>query len=279
MQKLILVTGATGNQGGAVVDQLLQTDFKVRALTRGPASEKAQALAARGVEVVQGDLDDAGSLVRAMEGAYGVFSVQNFMDHGVERETEQGRRVADAAQKAGVQHLVYTSVGGADRDSGVPHFESKWKIEEHIRALGLPHTILRPTLFMDNFDSPIKFPMLSLIRSVLKDRPVQMIAVADIGKWAVLAFAHPEQYLGTAVELATDELNHRQIQDTFKRVKGKRQASIWIPPALVFALMREIGLMFKWFRDHGYHADLEKSRSAIASPLRFDSWLASKTAR
>ncbi len=166
--RTILVGGATGNQGGAVLRQLLAAGWQVRALSRTPSSPKAQALAVRGVEVVAGDMNTVSSLVRALDGVYGVFSVQNFMDAGVEVEVQQGKNLADAAKQAGVSHLVYSSVGGAERSSGVAHFESKGAIERHIQGLGLPATILRPVLFMENFQAGFKPVMLSLLASVLR---------------------------------------------------------------------------------------------------------------
>lgn len=151
-KRTILVLGATGNQGGSVARELLRRGRPVRALTRDPRSAKAQELAAAGAEVVSGDLDDPRSLDAAFRGVYGVYSVQTFMGPGgIEAEERQGRAVAEAAARAEVAHLVYGSVGGAERDSGVPHFDSKARIERHITGLGLPATMLRPTYFINNF--------------------------------------------------------------------------------------------------------------------------------
>ncbi|MEO5886023.1 MAG: NmrA/HSCARG family protein [Anaerolineales bacterium] len=223
-EKIILVLGATGNQGSAVVRNLLRTDFKIRAFTRDANSEKSRQLTSKGIEVVQGNLDDINNLRQAMSGVYGVFSVQNFIGVGTDKETEQGIRAADAAHAAGVKHFVYTSVGGADRASGVSHFESKWKIEQHIHKLGLPFTILRPTLVMDNFHASFKFMMLSLMRSITNEIPVQMISLDDIGKWTKIVFQNPETYLGKSIEIATDALNYHQMQDVFKKITRKQQA-------------------------------------------------------
>src|ERR1035437_8573648 len=140
--KTILVTGATGQQGGAVTRQLLkQPSFAVRALTRDPAKPAARALAQAGAEVIRGDLDDPASLEHALEGVYGVFSVQNFMEAGFDGEIRQGKLIADAAKAAGVQHFVYSSVVSADRHTALPHFESKWQIEMHIGQSGLSHSV------------------------------------------------------------------------------------------------------------------------------------------
>src|SRR5215218_9722039 len=151
-ERLIVVTGATGKQGGAVARSLLNRGFRIRALTRNPQKPEAQALADQGAEVVQGDMEDPSAMERLTEGAHGVFSVQNFWETGYDREVQQGKTVADAAKAAGVEHFVYSSVGSAHRQTGIPHFESKWEVEEYVRQIGLPYTILRPTAFMQNWE-------------------------------------------------------------------------------------------------------------------------------
>jgi uncharacterized protein YbjT (DUF2867 family) len=148
---IVLVTKATGRQGGSVAHQMLAQGWKLRALSRDPAGAAAKAVADQGVEVVRGDLEDPASLEAAIRGVYGVYSVQDFWAVGVKREVRQGKNLADAARKAGVAHFVYSSAGGAERNSGVDHFESKWEVEKHIRKLGLPATVLRPVAFMENY--------------------------------------------------------------------------------------------------------------------------------
>ncbi len=274
MKKIILVLGATGNQGGAVVRQLLKTDFAVRAITRNPHKPEAKALAQQGVEVVQADLADEASLRQAMQGVYGVFSVQNFMQGGVKKEVADGKRVADVAHQAGVQHFVYSSVGGAERKTGVDHFESKWQVEEYIRSLGLPYTIVRPVFFMENLKA-LAFLPLSFLRSVLNGKPLQLIAVEDIGKWVALAFSQPETYRNQAIEIAGDALTYAQMQDAYQKVYGKRQASLWLPPFLTW-LMGGMGAMFRWFGQTGYQADLQKCRTLVKDSISFEQWLAAQ---
>src|SRR5215210_7965126 len=151
-ERLIVVTGAPGTQGGAVAQSLLDRGFRIRALTRSPQKPEAQALADRGAEVVQGDMEDRSAMERALEGAYGVFSVQNYWESGYDGEVQQGKTVADVAKAAGVEHFVYSSVGSAYRQTGISHFESKWEVEEHVRQIGLPYTILRPVFIMQNWE-------------------------------------------------------------------------------------------------------------------------------
>ena len=267
MKKTILVIGATGHQGGAAIAALKQTDFSIRALVRSAGDPSAQLLARSGIKIVQGDLDDPESLLPAMQGVYGVFSVQGYRLG--DREVTQGKSVADAAHKSGVQHLVYSSVGGADRSSGVPHFETKWQIEQYIRTLGLPHTILRPAAFMENLEMTPPFMFMTLMRSVLKHKPLQLIAVEDIGKWVATAFLHPQEFTGKSIEIAGDEVTYEQMQQAYKKVYGKSQASIRVPGWL----LGYGGKMFKWFRDGGYRADIPYCRRAVPDMLTFEAWL------
>ena len=147
-ERLVLVTGATGRQGGAVARNLLGRGFRVRALTRDPQKPSARSLAEHGVEIVRGDLDDRSSVDLALDSVYGVFSVQNPIEAGMEGEIRQGKTLADAAKAAGLKHFVYSSMGSAHRVTGIPTFESKWEVEEHIRGTGLPYTVLRPVFFI-----------------------------------------------------------------------------------------------------------------------------------
>ena len=153
--RTILITGVTGNQGGAVAQALRGTGFRLRGLTRAPDGERATALARLGVDIVKGDLEDEATLRRALTGAWGVFGVQSSLEAGVEREEMQGKRLATLAREAGVEHYVYTSVGSAHERTGIPHFDNKWRIEETVRGLRFPsHLILRPVFFMENLLAP-----------------------------------------------------------------------------------------------------------------------------
>src|ERR1051326_994274 len=150
-QKLILVTGATGKQGGAALQLLRERNYNVRALTRHPDRPEAAKLMGHGTEIVRGDLNDLPSLVRAVDGVHGVYGVTTPMDDGAEREVEQGKNLVDAAKRSGVSHFVLSSVAAADGKTGIPHFESKFVIEEHLRSSGLKYTVFRPVFFMENW--------------------------------------------------------------------------------------------------------------------------------
>src|SRR5512144_91916 len=223
--KIIAVTGATGQQGGAVARKLLADGWKVRALTRDVDKPAAQELASLGAELVAGDMDNRAELDAAFQGVSGVFSVQNFWlpNVGFEGEIRQGKNVADAAKAAGIHHLVYSSVGAAHRGMGQKHFESKWIIEQYIQDLNIPYTILRPAAFFENFNwerpaiSNGTFNALGL----QPEKERQLIAVEDIAAFAALAFENPSEYLGKTIELAGDALTESQIADTFAKVIGR----------------------------------------------------------
>lgn len=214
--RLILVTGATGKQGGAVVRHLRAKGFPVRALTRNPDKPEARALTGEsGVEVARGDLADKQSLLRALEDVYGVFSVQTPYEKGVEAEIEEGTALIDAAHASEVSHFIYSSVGSADKQTGIPHFDSKWKIEEHLRATGMPYTILRPVFFMENWLMMKDSIAQGTLALPLKPETIlQQIAVDDIAAFATMAFEHPGKWHGTATDLAGDELFVDQTAQT-----------------------------------------------------------------
>jgi uncharacterized protein YbjT (DUF2867 family) len=260
----VLVTGATGRQGGAVIRQLLQRSWKLRALTRKPSSEASVALKRQGIEIVPGDLEDPASLPPALKGAYGVYSVQDFWAVGAKREVQQGKNLADAARKAGIEHFVFSSVGGAERNSGIDHFESKWEVEKHIRKLGLPATMIRPTGFMENYYiDQVEVALLKgkLMDPIRADKPYQTIATEDIGGFVALAFERPKEFIGTELEIAGSELTNPQAAEIFSRVLGKRVKFQKLPmPMVRLVLGKEFYQMFRWFNAEGFKANIAELR-------------------
>jgi uncharacterized protein YbjT (DUF2867 family) len=276
MPKAILVTGATGQQGGATVDALLASasGWKVVALSRKPEAPSARGLVARGVQVMRGDMTDRASLREAMKGVHGVYSVQASVTAGVDGEIRQGKLVADVAAACGVTHFVYSSVGGAERSSGVPHFESKWAIEEHIRKLGLAATILRPATFMDNLaKGPMRAGMLSMMKTFVPDTtPLQLMAVRDIGAFAALSFDRPQEFVGQAIELAGDTLTRPQIIAALKNAGLSPAIGLRIPTVLTRRMPEDLRLMFNWFAEHGFQADIPKLRARRPELLTLAAW-------
>jgi uncharacterized protein YbjT (DUF2867 family) len=258
--KTVLVTGATGRQGGAVVRHLLPGGWKLRALTRNTNSYAARHLARQGVELVQGDLEDPASLERAARGAYGIFSVQDYWAVGAQREVQQGKNLADAASKAGVQHFVYSSVGGAERNTGIDHWESKWEIEKYIRKLGVPATVLRPVAFMETYYiEQVEIGILKgkLLDPIRADKPYQSIATDDIGAFVALAFQRPGEFIGVELEIAGSELTNPEAAQVFSRVLGKQVMFQKLPLLMVrLVLGKEFYQMFRWFNTAGFQADI-----------------------
>lgn len=262
-EKTIFVTGATGHQGGAAAHHLLDHGFKVLALTRDPTKPAARDLELRGAELVKGNLERPESYEHQLVGCYGVFSVQAFWETGIEGEIRQGTALADAAMARGVRHFVYSSVGGAERETGVPHFESKWTVEQHIRDIGLPYTILRPVFFMENWQSYLHEPILNGILPLPLDPgvPLQMIAVDDIGAFVALAFEHPEKWLGREVEIAGAEMTMPEVAATFARVLGRPVNYIQVPwDQFREQAGEEMTIMYRWFDEQGYRANIDALR-------------------
>ncbi len=274
---VILVTGATGQQGGAVARELLAAGHTVRAMTRNPDSEAAKALADLGAEVVQGDLNDAASLERAVQGVWGVFAVQNTWEAGVDGEEEQGKRLAKIARDNGVQHFVYTSVGSADRNTGIPHFDNKYRVEETIRSLDLPSfTILRPVFFMENWVSPWFKPAIeegNLAIGIKPDTSLQMIAVSDIGKYGRLAFEKHDELNGQAIDIAGDELTMTEAAAIVADAVGKPVDHFQVPIEQVREFSDDFATMLEWFDAEGYSADIAGNAANYGiAPTSFKAW-------
>ena len=280
--KTVLVTGATGRQGGAVVRHMLAKGWKLRALTRHCDNYAAKKLADQGVELMQGDLEDPTALERAARGVYGIFSVQDFWAVGARREVQQGKNLAEAGKRAGVEHFVYSSVGGAERKSGIDHWESKWEIEKHIRKLGLPATMLRPAAFMENYYiDQVEIGILKgkLMDPIRGDKPYQTIATEDIGAFAALAFERPKEFIGLELEIAGSELTNPETAETFSRVLGKPVKFQLLPMPLVRVVLgKEFYQMFRWFNEEGFRADIKELRRRY-SEIRLqtlEEWLRSE---
>ncbi|RSM81661.1 NmrA family transcriptional regulator [Kibdelosporangium aridum] len=273
----ILVLGGTGKQGGATAGELLRRGRVVHALVRDPESPKARALADAGAVLVRGDMNDEASLRAAMAGVHGVFSVQTFLTPGgVEEEERQGKAVADAAAHAGVAHFVYTSVGGAERDTGIPHFDSKWAIEQHIQKLGLPATILRPVMFHECFNdiSPrVVDGRFMLGLAVRPDIAVQLIATSDIGLFAADAFDDPGTWIGRQVEIAGDQLTGPQMAEAFERATGTPTRYQQLPLEPLRGRRDDLAAMFEWFEREGYQADLPALRQMRPDLVSLESWV------
>lgn len=275
--KTILVTGATGNQGGAVARHLLQRgNFAVRAFVRDPNKPAAQALQQVGAELVVGDFSDRASLDRALQGAYGVFSVQTFLkEGGLEAEIRDGKTVADAAKASGIQHFVYSSVGSAERNTGIPHFDSKYQVEEYIRSLGLPYTIMRPVFFFYNYAS--MRPMLeqgTLPQPLSPETKLQQLSEEDYGAMVAEVFDRPTELLNREIEVASVEMTMPEIAAAFSQVLGKTVTYQQIPfEAFEQQAGEEVTIMYRWFETVGYGANLAQLQREFPAPTNFEAYL------
>jgi uncharacterized protein YbjT (DUF2867 family) len=272
--KVILVTGATGQQGGAVATALLTKGQKIRVMSRTP--EKAAALAQAGAEVVKGDLTNASDLQAALRGVHGVFAMSTPFEAGMDQEVRQGIMMADAAKQAGIAHYVYTSVGSAHRNTGIPHFETKWKVEQHIRQIGLPATILRPVWFMENFTTFSKPSAEGILMMPMRaDKKLAMVALRDIGEFGAAAFMRPNDFLGQAIDLAGDELTMPEVSAQLSKVTGRSIQFQALPlEQAEAALGHDLATMFRWFNEVGYQINVAALKQTFGIPLiTFAEWI------
>lgn len=258
-KRTILVTGATGQQGGAVARALLSKGHRVKALTRKPDSEAARHLAAAGSEVVAGDLADTASVARAAGDVDTMFLMGNSYEAGMEEETRQGILAADAAKAAGVGHLIYSSVASADKKTGIPHFDSKYLVEKHVVGLGIPYTISAPVAFMENVVAPWSISALSqgtYAFAVPPKRALQLVALADIGAFVAALAERREQVFGKRFDFAGDELSGEEQAKILSQVVGRPISYQEIPIAVARQQSEDAALMFEWFDRVGYDVDI-----------------------
>lgn len=274
--KVILITGATGKQGGATLRHLAKSKgFKLRAMTRKPDDKPAAELAALGAQVVVGDLDDAASLTRALEGVWGVYAVQNTWEAGVEKEEAQGKRMATLARQAGVQRYVYASVASADKKTGIPHFDNKFRVEETVRGLGFPsYAIVRPVFFMENLTSPWSLQGDKLSAALKPETPLQMVAVDDIGKFGAKMFAEADAYRNVAFDIAGDAVTMKAAAAALGEVVGSPVTYQQIPMEVLRQNSEDLYKMTAWFESTGYSVDIPSLEPKFGiRPLTFAEWV------
>jgi uncharacterized protein YbjT (DUF2867 family) len=276
--KVILVAGATGKQGGAVAHHLLNDGWSVRALTRDPLKYEAQALRDRGAKIVEGDLDNPATLDSAVAGVYGVFSVEQYFGKGVDVEIKEGMALADAAKKAKVSHFIYSSIGGAERKTGIPFFESKFQIENYVRKLNLKYTIIRPVYFMENF---LNSDMLTHLRNGVlpmaldAEMSMQLLAVDDIGRLVSLAFDRPDAFMGKAIELAGDELTGPQMAAILGKAIGISITYKELPVESLHEFGADLEMLFDWMNRRGFAGDIEALQEIIPGLKTLEMWASS----
>ncbi|CAG8885722.1 unnamed protein product [Penicillium egyptiacum] len=283
----ILVTGATGKQGGSLINNLLKKNapFKILAVTRDVNSASAKRLAQKSssITLIQGNLDDPAAIFKNAKRVWGVFSVQTANPRN-DDERRQGIALIDESIKQGVKYFVYSSVdrGGEKSDQNptpVPHFIFKHEIEKHLKenaeGTDMEWTILRPVAFFENFTLDYFGKVFTTAWQMsLKGKPLQLIATSDIGFFAAAAFMNPEESKNRAFSLAGDELTFDQMSETFKKLTGKNVPTTFrIPVWLMMAAVKEFGVMFKWFHDEGYGADIPALKKLNPGLKTFGDWL------
>ena len=275
MSKVIAISGATGQQGGATARELFGKGFTLRALTRKPDSDAAKALAAQGAEIAHVELDDEASVRKALQGAWGAYAVQNTWTAGVDGEEAQGHRFAKVAKEAGVQHYVYASVASADRQTGIPHFENKFRVENTIRSLNFPsYAIIRPVFFFSNLPSPWFLNGDKLVSALQPSTRLQMIDVADIGKYGALAFTDP-RFKNLELDIAGDEVTLPQAAVAIGNALGRKIDYLQIPISDVRKNSDDFAKMLEWFEAVGYDADIEgNAKTYGVKPTRLNDWAA-----
>ena len=273
--RVILVSGATGTQGGAVARELVSRGYTVRGLTRNPDSEASRALSALGVQMVPGNFDDSASLDAALAGAYGAFSVQQYRGVGVEGEIRQSKAFADAAKRAGVEHFVYTSVLYARLGTGVPQFESKREIEDYVRSLDIPYSIIRPAGFMTNLEGAREAANNGIYRTPFPpELATHHIAPRDIGQFVAEAFDHPDTWIGRRLDIVGEQISYAGIAAAMGRQIGRPVVYEQIPweeyteTATPVAISRET-----WFLQNPVSVDMDDLRREFPWLLSLEDYL------
>ena len=281
---MIVVCGATGRQGGAVARRLLADGWAVRGLTRDPNGKKAAGLRATKVELVHADMGDRASLSRAFQGAHGVYSVQNPMISGDEAEVVQGKNVADVALECGVRHLVYGSAGPGMPGTGVRQWDSKVEIEEHVRGLGLPLTVIRPMAFMELMNDKGFYPSVSTWHLMPKlmgwDRPVPWASVRDVGTIAATAFARPQDFTGRNIPIVADVKSLAECRSLWREVTGRSPRGFPMPvPMFERFVGKDLPRMWRWLRDNPFMVDPKESLAIHPGMLTVRDWIARQHGR
>ncbi|WP_411274016.1 NmrA/HSCARG family protein [Daejeonella sp.] len=276
--KNILVTGGTGKQGGAVARNLIQNGYTVKVLTRNPDSPNALALKNQNAILVKGDLNKPETYREHLNGVHGVFSVQTF-ENGVNKEISQGIGLATLAMESGVKHFLYSSAIAAHLNTGVPHLDSKFVIENHIRQLALPYTIIRPASFYENFLIPqVKKGILKgkLSQTINSDTIMPYIATDDIGKAAVKIFGNFQAYSGKTLTLGNELLDSLQVAEKFSIALNKKVEYNHLPGIIVrLFLGKSLYKMFSWMDKHSklLMDDVTSDRAEFPEMMPLSNWI------
>ena len=273
----ILVTGATGQQGGALARLLLEKNHEVYALTRNTNSSAAQDLKNQGANLIKGDLDNPDSLEQAVNSVDSIFLMGTPFEDGTEAETRRGKMMADIAKDKGVEHLVYSSVANADKNTGIAHFDSKYKVEQHIKNLGIPYTIIGPTFFMENLlGSGLQQGQLALPLS--PSSVLQQSALENIAEFSALVLKDRKLFLGKRIDIASDEVTGDRAAKVLSDVLGRRIRYIQVPLERVSQMNEDMARMYEWYDRMGTGINIASLHQAYPKVKwhSFEEWAKSK---
>ncbi|MFB6813496.1 NmrA family NAD(P)-binding protein [Streptomyces sp. NPDC056347] len=257
----IAVLGATGGQGGAVAAALLEAGLTVRAVVRDPSGGRARALASAGAELVPGDLADADSLAAAFRGASAAFAVTTPFQNGLDAEVAQGKAIVRAAADSALPHLVMASVASADRDTGVPHFETKARTEKLLASSGLPATVVAPAYFYDNaLGGRDQVAAGLLTMPISGDTPLQQVARQDLGRVVAAVVADPGRWIGQRIEVAGDDPTPVRMAEEIGRAAGGTVTFLQSPLEDLRDVNPDMFAMYRFFANGGYQVDLAALR-------------------
>ena len=271
--KKVLVSGATGQQGGSVVNALLKDGHHVIGFTRNPDSPKAKKLIDQGVEMIKGDFHDSSSILETMKKVDTVFAMTTPFENGIEEETQQGIDFMNIAIQAEVGHFIYSSVGDAHKSTGIPHFDSKYRVEEYIQKAGIPYTIVAPVYFMDNLMFPWNIESLKggkLTAAMPGDRKLQQVAVEDIGKFVGHVVNDRDAMFGKRINLAGDDLSGNDVARILSGITGKNIVYEGFSPDYLREQSEDLAIMYEWFDKVGYEGNLDELKKY--NFLSFEDW-------
>jgi len=276
--KKVFITGITGNQGGAVARNLKGSDFQIIGLTRNKNSAKAIELQNHGVQIWEGNLDQLDSFSASLDNMDLMFLVQS-MEQGAKSEIEQGKRIVDLAVAKGIGHLVYSSVMGADLNTGIPHFDSKDIIERYIHQSGIDFTILRPASFFENFLNPEVIKRIrkgKLVMPLNKNVVQQLISTQDVGKIAAQIIKEVTNYKGRTISIATDEKSMVELAKCFEDGLKMEVSYQKLPGIFTFLLMgKDLYKMFAYMNKNNFTIveDINKIRDEFEGLGSLDQWI------
>ena len=274
----VAVVGATGRQGSAVVRHLLNDGWQVRALTRNPTGDRAGALRDLGAEIVRVDTEDVASLRPALDGAYGLFNVQNPMTSSLEAEVRQGCNVAQAASDADISHVVYGAAGVGDAPTGVGSWDNKLTIAKRFRDLGLRLTVLRPTAFMELMTDKGFYPRFSVWHLMPKlmgpSRPLTWLCLDDLGAIAARAFADPDRWGGTVLPLTSDVQSIEECRTLWEEATGRRPRGFPMPEWLFKRFVGDdLTTMWRWLRTGEFDMSTDTAHTILPGARSVREWV------